>query len=57
MKKLSFIIQYILNPRTVGAVFPSSQKLAEKMISNIDFTKAQYIVEYGKRTFSNLTIL
>lgn len=50
MKRLSFIMQYILNPRTVGAVLPSSQRLAEKMITNIDFAKAQYIVEYGPGT-------
>lgn len=50
MKILSFIVQYALNPRTVGAVLPSSQKLAKKMITDIDFTKAEYIVEYGPGT-------
>lgn len=50
MRRLKFIMQYILNPRTVGAVFPSSHNLAEKMIDNIDFSKAQYIVEYGPGT-------
>lgn len=50
MKRLSFILQYILNPRTVGAILPSSTKLSEKMVQSINFNKAKYIVEYGPGT-------
>jgi len=47
---LSFIKQYITQPRTVGAVLPSSKYLADKMTSTIDFDKAKCIVEYGPGT-------
>lgn len=47
MEICNFIIQYIKNPRTVGAVAPSSKKLAYKMIEDIDFENASCIVEYG----------
>lgn len=50
MKRLLFLFQYIIKPRTVGAVLPSSRFLAEKMMGKIDFHKAEYIVEYGPGT-------
>lgn len=50
MSKLSFIKQYIMKPRTVGAVMPSSKYLARKMMRGIDFDKARCIVEYGPGT-------
>lgn len=50
MGNLFFIKQYIIKPRTVGAVLPSSQRLAKKMIEDINFSKAQYIIEYGPGT-------
>lgn len=50
MKRNSFILQYIRNPRTVGAVAPSSKKLAKGMVEGIDFTNAACIVEYGPGT-------
>lgn len=50
MKILSFIKEYITKPRTVGAILPSSKYLANKMIENIDFKSASYIVEYGSGT-------
>jgi len=34
----------------VGAIMPSSKYLAKKMIETINFSKAQYIVEYGPGT-------
>ena len=49
-KKISFILQYIKKPRTVGAILPSSRYLANKMIEDIDFKKAKYIIEYGPGT-------
>lgn len=47
---MSFIKQYIVKPRTVGAILPSSKYLAKRMIDNIDFNNADYIVEYGAGT-------
>ena len=48
--RLSFIKQYITKPRTVGAVLPSSKYLADEMTGNINFNKAECIVEYGPGT-------
>lgn len=50
MERLSFIKQYITKPRTVGAILPSSKYLADKMVEEIDFSSARYIVEYGPGT-------
>lgn len=50
MKSFSFIFQYLLNPREIGAVLPSSNYLAEKMVDSIDFHNAKYIVELGPGT-------
>jgi len=50
MNKFKFLLKYILKPRSVGAVLPSSKYLANKMIKNINFDDAQYIVEYGPGT-------
>ncbi|MGG3942986.1 rRNA adenine N-6-methyltransferase family protein [Peribacillus psychrosaccharolyticus] len=52
MKKIdfSFIYQYIVNPKTVGAILPSSRYLCNKMINEINFKDAKYIVEYGPGT-------
>lgn len=45
-----FLFEYLKSPRTVGAVAPSSKKLAEKMADGIDYEKAKCIVEYGPGT-------
>jgi len=50
MEILSFLKQYIIKPRTVGAIFPSSKYLAKRIIENIDFDYSSYIVEYGPGT-------
>ncbi|MDN5280209.1 MAG: phosphatidylethanolamine/phosphatidyl-N-methylethanolamine N-methyltransferase [Clostridiales bacterium] len=42
-----FVGQFCREPRTIGAIAPSSKKLADKMIQPIDFEKARVIVEYG----------
>jgi phospholipid N-methyltransferase len=47
---VKFLMEYFKSPRTVGAVAPSSRKLAEKMADDIDFEKAKCIVEYGPGT-------
>lgn len=50
MKILKFLIEYFKSPRTVGAIVPSSEKLAIKMVKDIDFKNASCIVEYGPGT-------
>lgn len=50
MRIIKFLIEYFKAPRTVGAVAPSSEKLAEKMVRGIDFKNAECIVEYGPGT-------
>lgn len=45
-----FVGQFVKQPRTIGAIAPSSRKLADKMIQPIDFKKARVIVEYGPGT-------
>lgn len=45
-----FLLEYIKNPRNVGAVAPSSSHLARKMVESIDFEHAECIVEYGPGT-------
>lgn len=47
---MSFIMQYLLHPRSVGAIKASSKHLAEKMIEDIDFCGAKCIVEIGAGT-------
>jgi phospholipid N-methyltransferase len=50
VKSKLFFLQYLIDPRKVGAVLPSSTYLAEQMVDNVDFTSARYIVEYGPGT-------
>ncbi|MCY6959946.1 class I SAM-dependent methyltransferase [Clostridium brassicae] len=50
IEKICFIKEYILNWKVIGAISPSSKKLAYKMVENIDFQTAKNIVEYGPGT-------
>ncbi|EHN15241.1 MULTISPECIES: class I SAM-dependent methyltransferase [Clostridium] len=45
-----FVLEYIRNPKVIGAVAPSSKHLAYKMIDSINFKKAKCIVEFGPGT-------
>ncbi|MEK4670238.1 hypothetical protein [Niallia sp. FSL R7-0271] len=45
-----FLYQYLINPKTVRAVQPSSQFLSNKMIEAIHFKDTKYIIEYGPGT-------
>lgn len=45
-----FALEYVKNPRFVGAIASSGRSLAEKMIEAIDFSKVNFIVEYGPGT-------
>lgn len=44
---LRFLRSFLANPRRVGAAFPSSQVLAERITDSIDFARARVIVELG----------
>jgi len=50
MKTLKFLVEYFKSPRTIGALIPSSERLAAKMVKDIDFENAKCIVEYGPGT-------
>ena len=50
MKTFLFLYQFLTNPKSVGAILPSSSLLGDKMIEKINFKKAKYIVEYGPGT-------
>lgn len=50
MKKQLFLSEYIQHPARVGAILPSSKYLARKVIGDIQFDSAQYIVEFGPGT-------
>ncbi|MDR4887837.1 rRNA adenine N-6-methyltransferase family protein [Fredinandcohnia sp. QZ13] len=50
MKHLLFLFQYIGNPKTIGAISPSSRFLGDRMVEGINFQKAKYIIEYGPGT-------
>ncbi len=45
-----FLLEYIKNPRKVGAIVSISKYLAYEMINSIDFEKTECIVEYGPGT-------
>lgn len=45
-----FLVEYIKNPRSVGAVFKSSKNLAKKMVEDINFENCNAIAEFGAGT-------
>ncbi len=51
-EKILFFKQFIENPRQIGSITPSSNKLSNKMIEQIDFKKARYVIELGPGTGS-----
>ena len=53
-----FLSHFLRHPLQVGAVAPSSQRLAEQVLMPVDFPNASVIVEYGPGTgvFSRLVI-
>ena len=44
---MDFLVQFIRKPDVFGAVAPSSQSLAKRMIEWIDFDKVDVVIEYG----------
>lgn len=47
-----FFKQFIIHPRSVGAISPSGKSLSEKMMEPIDFDSAKVIAEFGPGTGS-----
>lgn len=45
-----FIKEFIKSPKYIGAISPSSEFLASKIIKNIEFERCNCIVEYGAGT-------
>jgi len=52
MQFITFLTEFIKHPKNIGAVSPSSKKLAKKIVEAICFKKAQCIVELGPGTGS-----
>ena len=46
-EKAIFLKNFIKNPRQIGSVIPSSRRLSNKMIEQIDYDKANCIIELG----------
>lgn len=47
---IKFLAQYIMHPRTIGAILPSSKRLSRKMIKEINFDNCNCIIELGAGT-------
>src|SRR5262245_50541818 len=45
-----FLSHFRKNPRTVGAIAPSSQRLARAMVEGLDLTSGTKVVELGPGT-------
>lgn len=52
MQLITFLTQFIKQPKNTGAIAPSSKILAKKMVEAINFEEAQCIVELGPGTGS-----
>jgi phosphatidylethanolamine/phosphatidyl-N-methylethanolamine N-methyltransferase len=50
MSALQFVKEYVKQPRTVGAVLPSSKVLARQMVEAIEFDRVESIAEFGPGT-------
>jgi phosphatidylethanolamine/phosphatidyl-N-methylethanolamine N-methyltransferase len=50
MSSLRFLKNFLADPRTIGAIAPSSGALAESMLKPIDFASDKVLVEYGPGT-------
>ena len=45
-----FLKEFITQPFVIGAVAPSSKRLARKMVEDVDFANARAVVEFGPGT-------
>ncbi|PRP96638.1 hypothetical protein TUN_33020 [Bacillus sp. M21] len=50
MQLITFLSEFIKNPKNTGAIAPSSKILATKMVDTINFETAKCIVELGPGT-------
>ena len=48
--QLTFLKQFLRSPTAIGAIWPSSQALAQTMVDWLDWTDATAVVEYGPGT-------
>jgi phospholipid N-methyltransferase len=48
--RLSFLKQWVKNPRELGSITPSSRFLTREVVDRIDFTRARRIAELGPGT-------
>ena len=45
-----FLVQFIREPKSVGAIAPSSRRLARHMVECVDWTDVNTVLEYGPGT-------
>src|SRR5262245_38366120 len=48
--RLAFLREFVYEPSAIGAVWPSSERLAEAMVCWVDWTKVRSVVELGPGT-------
>ena len=48
--RITFLKNFLQNPRQIGSVIPSSNSLSKKMVEQIDFNGAESIIELGPGT-------
>ncbi len=51
-KAVDFLKEAVSNPQTIGAIAPSSDGLAQAMVSSVDWERVRVVVEYGPGTGS-----
>lgn len=49
-QRARFLAEFALAPFTIGAIAPSSRRLAAKMVEGVDLSKARAVVEFGPGT-------
>ncbi|WP_459503523.1 class I SAM-dependent methyltransferase [Bacillus sp. C1] len=52
MQFITFLTEFVKHPKNTGAIAPSSNRLAKKMVGAIHFEEAKYILELGPGTGS-----
>lgn len=52
MEFIKFLTEFVKHPQNIGAITPSSKRLAVKIVDTINFEEAKYIVELGPGTGS-----
>lgn len=49
-QRVRFLAEFVTAPFTIGAIAPSSHRLARKMLEGVDLTGARAVVEFGPGT-------